>query len=107
MAPDFGMSAGARLMVIAYSSINTPSIERALAMRTRASRTGASGKPTMRKSGGPRVQLTSMVTRCGSSPTRALDRTEAYASGLPEMTPSMKPFRVACMTMAGARRVPG
>ena len=103
-APLLRKSAGARLTVMAYSSISTPSRASALATRTRASRTAASASPTIWKNDGPRVQHTSTRMRCASSPTSVLASAQASPSGLPQMVAAV--LEVATMPPAVAAGVP-
>ena len=76
-APALRTSAGARLTVMRCCGNSKPELRMALRMRSRLSRTLASGSPTIVKPGRPNETSTSMVTGDASMPKTAAERTHA------------------------------
>ena len=75
--PALRMSAGARLTVIRFPGKSKPELRIALRIRSRLSRTDASGRPTMLKDGMPCETSTSTWTPQASMPKTAAERMHA------------------------------
>ena len=76
-APPLRMPDGAKLTVTRRSGHGRPLERTAARTRSRASRTAASGRPTMVNPGSPLETWTSTETRRPTAPERVADLTEA------------------------------